>query len=163
MEKNNSQFTRLNNDNHLLPTSNRNKIFLDYSNKSDNILQERFTQQTRIENNNSREESNYYYQNNQNNHPQTLFERFPQQTRLNNGRVNSSSYIPNPSSTSYPLTNNTLPEISNIELKRNKVEHIQTRQPNGNHKNPFTLLQGSSRNDPFPDMKPINSRDIDYN
>lgn len=168
MEQNNntSQFTRLTNDNHLLPSNDRNKIFLDYSSKSDNILQERFTQQTRMtENNQSKITSGNYYQYNQNNFPQTLFENFPQQTRLGSGRPDSSSYVPNPTSSSYPMTtgNQYNTNVSTNQFsKKQKNEREFTRNPNSNHQNPFTLLQNSSTNNPFPDMKPINTRDINY-
>lgn len=165
MEQNNySQFTRLSNDNHLLPSNDRNKIFLDYSTKSDNILQERFTQQTRIDNTISSSSSTNYYQSNQQNFPQQLFESFPQQTRMASSRPNSNTYLPNPSSSSYPISdsgpnNNT----STYQFsKKQKNEHEFTRQPNSNHKNPFTLLQNSSQANPFPDMKPINTRDINF-
>jgi hypothetical protein len=168
MEQNNntSQFTRLTNDNHLLPSNDRNKIFLDYSSKSDNILQERFTQQTRMSvNDKSKVISDNYYQYNQNNFPQTLFENFPQQTRLGGGRPDSSSYVPNPTSSSYPMTtgnqyNNNV--STNQFSKKQKNEQEFSRNPNSSHKNPFTLLQNSSTNNPFPDMKPINTRDINY-
>lgn len=166
MEQNNSsQFTRLTNDNHLLPSNDRNKIFLDYSTKSDNILQERFTQQTRIDNNiQLNSSSSNYYQSNQPNFPQTLFENFPQQTRLNSNSDSSKSYIPNPSSSNYPILEGSHQNIQNTYQFSKKQRNSQesNRQPNSNHKNPFTLLQNSSQTNPFPDMKPINTRDINF-
>lgn len=161
---NHSQFTRLSNDNHLLPSNDRNKIFLDYSNKSDNILQERFTRQTRIDNTVPTSSSSNYYQSNQTSFPQQLFESFPQQTRLNTSRANSNSYVPNPSSSSYPILDNHLNNQNSTYQfsKKQKNEHESTRHPNSNHKNPFTLLQNSSPTNPFPDMKPINTRDINF-
>ena len=165
MEQNNlPQFTRLTNDNHLLPSSDRNKIFIDYTTKSDNILQERFTLQTRIDNQTSYSTSNSYYQTNQPNFPQTLFENFPKQTRLNSDNISSSCYIPNPCSSSYPLSNenNDTNKSSFLFSKKYRSEQEFTRQPNSGHKNPFTLLQNSSQSNPFPDMKPINTRDINY-
>lgn len=169
MEQNNySQFTRLSNDNHLLPSNDRNKIFLDYSTKSDNILQERFTQQTRIDKSNPStiSSSSNYYQSNQPSFPQQLFESFPQQTRLKTSRANSNSnsYVPNPSSSSYPILDNQLNNQSSTYQfsKKQKNEQEQTREPNSNHKNPFTLLQNSSQTNPFPDMTPINTRDINF-
>ena len=163
MEQNNySQFTRLTNDNHLLPSNDRNKIFLDYSTKSDNILQERFTQQTRIDTSFSSSSSSNYYQSNQPSFPQQLFENFPQQTRMASSRPNSNSYVSNPSSSSYPISDSRPNNNTYLFSKKQKNEHEFTRQPNSNHRNPFTLLQNSSQTNPFPDMKPINTRDINF-